>query len=98
LKECQGCPLSPLLFSIDAEMMMNEAMENSEAGVKVGELIRGVRFADYQGMMDSTEEGLQRVMDRLRKTCKDYNMKINVQNVAKRLCINLYYLFRLLAG
>jgi len=46
----QGCTLSPLLFSIYAEMMMNEAMENSEEGVKVGgELIRDVRFADDQG-------------------------------------------------
>ena len=26
----QGCPLSPLLFSIYAEMMMKETLENAE--------------------------------------------------------------------
>ena len=30
----QGCPLSPLLFSIYAEMMMKEALENVEEGIK----------------------------------------------------------------
>ena len=32
----QGCLLSPLLFSIYAEMMMIEAMEDVEEGVRVG--------------------------------------------------------------
>ena len=76
----QGCPLSPLLFSIYAEMMMKEAMESSEDGVKVGgELIRDVRFADDQGMVDNSEAGLQRTMDRLSKTAKEYDMKVNVK-------------------
>src|SRR6478609_4143577 len=37
----QGCPLCPLLFSIYAEMMMKEALENVEEGIRVGgELIK----------------------------------------------------------
>src|SRR6476619_264400 len=32
----QGCLLSPLLFSIYSEMMMKEALENVEEGVRVG--------------------------------------------------------------
>ena len=41
----QGCPLSPLLFSIYAEVMMLEAKKNIEAGIVVGEqLISNVRF------------------------------------------------------
>src|SRR5919106_4121377 len=76
----QGCLLSPLLFSIYAESMMKEAMEGSEDGIKVGgQLITDIRFADDQGMVDSTEEGLQRTMDRLNKTAKEYGMKINVK-------------------
>src|SRR6478609_3855565 len=48
----QGCPLSPLLFSIYAEMMMKEALENVEEGIRVGgELIKYVKYADDQGMV-----------------------------------------------
>ena len=43
----QGCPLSPLLFSIYAELMMKEALENVEEGIRVGgELIKAVKYAD----------------------------------------------------
>ena len=31
----QGCPISPLLFSIYAEVMMIEALEDMEEGVSV---------------------------------------------------------------
>src|SRR5579864_706949 len=56
----QGCTLSPLLFSIYAEAMMLEAMEGIEEGMRGGgKLIRDVRFADDQGMVANTDEGLQ---------------------------------------
>src|SRR6476469_375080 len=76
----QGCPLSPLLFSIYAEMMMKEALENVEKGVRVGgELIKDVKYADDQGMVANTEAGLQSLMDSLNTTAKHYDMKINIK-------------------
>src|SRR6478609_8767055 len=52
----QGCPLSPMLFSIYAEMMMKEALENMEEGIRVGgDLIKYVKYADDQGMVASME-------------------------------------------
>ena len=74
----QGCPISPLLFSIYAEMMMIEAMDQVNDGMKVaGEVIKDVRFADDQAMVANSEAGLQKQMDSLVRTAKEYDMKIN---------------------
>ena len=76
----QGCCLSPLLFSLYAEMMMEEAMEGIEEGITIGgKLLKDVRFADDQGMVASTECGLQKLMDGLVETAKRYDMKVNVK-------------------
>src|SRR5437870_2904966 len=65
----QGCSLSPLLFNIYAEAMMVEAMEGIKEGIKVeGKLIKDVRFADDQGMIEKSEADLQTIMDGLNST------------------------------
>ena len=76
----QGCPLSPLVFSICAEMMMKEALENVEEGIRVGYLIKDVKYADDQGMVANTKAGLQSLIDSLKTTAKHYHMKINIKN------------------
>src|ERR1041385_8196886 len=76
----QGCPISPLLFSIYAEIMMIESLENIEEGILVGgQMFSDVRFADDQGMVSSTERGLQKLMNKLNDTTKKFSMKINVK-------------------
>ena len=76
----QGCPLSPLLFNIYIEEIVREAMEKVTDGVKVGgTLVQAVRFADDQAMVSSTNAGLQRMMDVLNTTSKEYGMKINIK-------------------
>ena len=63
--------LSPLLFSIYAEMMMIEVMDDIERGVKLaGQLVNDVKFAADKGMVASSERGLQRQMDGLTITAK----------------------------
>src|SRR3989442_1585882 len=75
----QGCPISPLLFSMYPEVMMIEELEDME-GVSVGgQLVNDVRFADDQGMVAGTEMGLQGLINMLNDTAKNFNMKINVQ-------------------
>src|SRR5580698_5595865 len=76
----QGCPNSLLLFSIYAEKMMIEAVEDIDEGVDVGgKLVKDVKFADDQGMVASSEQGLQRLMDALATTAKKYDIKINIK-------------------
>ena len=76
----QGCPISPLLFSIYAEAMMAEALEEVKEGIRVGgELLKDVRFADDQGMIASSNDGLQRLIDSLNRAAGRYNMKINIK-------------------
>src|SRR6476469_6404701 len=76
----KGCPLSHLMCSIYVEMMMKEAFENVEEGIRVGgELIKDVKYADDQGMVANTEAGLQSLMDSLHTTAKHYDMKINIK-------------------
>jgi hypothetical protein len=42
-------------------------------------LLKDVKFADDQGMVVSSEMGLQRIMDGLVRVAKQYNMKVNVK-------------------
>src|SRR6218665_130583 len=72
--------LSPILFLIYSEMMMIDAMEEIEEGIKVvGKLVKDVRFADDQGMVAGSEGGLQKLMDGLNRTAKEYDMKVNIK-------------------
>ena len=61
-------------------MITIEALENMDEGIIVGgQVVSDVRFADDQGMVASTENGLQKLMNKLNETAKTYNMKMNVQ-------------------
>jgi len=49
-------------------MMMIDAMEEIEQGIKVGgKLVKGVHFADDEGMIAASKGDLQKLMDGLRE-------------------------------
>src|SRR6218665_2304268 len=76
----QGCALSPILFLMYSEMMMIGAMEEIEDGIKVsGKLVKDIRFADDQRMTAALEVCLQKLMDGLNRTEKEYDMKVNIK-------------------
>ena len=69
-------------------MMMIEAMEDVEEGVRVGgQMLKDVKFVHDQRMVTQAESGLQPIMDALSKTAKEYDMKINVKRTkVMRVC------------
>src|SRR6218665_1061957 len=75
-----GLPTFTYTLSNLFEMMMIDAMEEIEEGIKVGgKLVKDVRFADDQGMVAGSEGGLQKLMDGLNRTTKEYDMKVNIK-------------------
>ena len=59
---------------------MVEALDGVEEGVKMGgSLLKDIRFADDQGMVAETEQGLQNIMNRLNDVSKEYCMKIDIK-------------------
>ena len=58
---CQGCILSPCLFSLYTEyIMQNAGLDEAQAGVKfVGRNINNLRYADDTTIMEESEEELK---------------------------------------
>ena len=74
----QGCPLSPVLFNIFLERIMQMSLENFQAGVSIGgREICNLRFADDIDLIADGEEELQELTTRLELTVKKFGMEIN---------------------
>uniref|UniRef100_A0A8D8WQA5 Craniofacial development protein 2 n=2 Tax=Cacopsylla melanoneura TaxID=428564 RepID=A0A8D8WQA5_9HEMI len=74
----QGCCMSPVLFNLYAEKLMEEALEQS-SGVSVGsEKIKSIKYADDQAVLAESEEDLQRMMENIHNAGIRYGMKINI--------------------
>ena len=58
---CQGCILSPCLFNLYAEyIMQNARLDEEQAGIKIaGRNINNLRYADYTTLMAESEEELK---------------------------------------
>ena len=58
---CQGCILSPCLFNLCTEyIMQNARQDESQAGIKIaGRNINNLRYADDSILMAEREEGLK---------------------------------------
>ena len=75
----QGGILSTILYNLYAQFVKDEALENSEDGVKVnGTLIPPIRFAEDKAIVSNTNAGLQRIIDKLNETGRKYGMNINL--------------------
>ena len=61
---CQGCILSPCLFSLYAEYIMRNAGLEAQAGIKIaGRNINNLRYADDTTLMAESEKELNEPLD-----------------------------------
>ena len=69
---------------------MTEAFYGTDLGIKVcGKKVVDVRFADDQAMIANNEDELQKVVDLLDRSAKNFNMKINIEKT-KVMCVSKY--------
>lgn len=76
----QGCLLSPGLFNIMAEKILNEALDNTNLGLKIGgRSIQAIKFADDQAIVAGSPRSLAKIVERVNLGARCYGMKINVR-------------------
>ena len=74
----QGCLLSPTLFNILLEQIMNDALDNHVGSVNIGgKIITNLRFADDIDGLAGSESELANFIIIIDNTARAYGMEIN---------------------
>ena len=79
----QGCILSPCIFNLYAEyIMQNAGLDESQAGIKIaGRNIHNLRYADGTTLMAETEVELKSLLMRVEKESEKAGLKLNIQKI-----------------
>ena len=77
----QGCMLSPCLFNVYAEYIMeNAGLDESQAGIKIAERnIDNLRYADDTTLMTESEEELKSLLMKVKEESEKLGLKLNIQ-------------------
>ena len=77
----QGCILSPCLFNLHAEyIMQNARLHESQAGIKIaGRNINNLRYADDATIMAESEEELKSLLMNVKEESEKAGLKFNIQ-------------------
>ena len=78
---CQGCTLSPCLFSLYAEyIMQNARLDEPQAGIKISRKhINNLRYADDTTLTAESEEELKILFMKVKKESEKVGLKLNIQ-------------------
>ena len=77
---CQGCILSPCLFNLYAEyIIQNARLDEVQAGIKIaGRNISNLRYADDTSLMTEREE-LKSLLMKVKEESEKADLKLNIQ-------------------
>ena len=78
----QGCILSPCLFNLYAEyIMQNGRLDEAQTGIKIaGRNINNLRYADNTTLMAESEEELQSLMMKVKEESEKFGLKQHSEN------------------
>ena len=78
---CQGCILSPCLFSFYAEhIMRNAGLEEAQAGIKIAvRNINNLRYIDDTTVMAESEEEQKSLLMKVKEENEKVGLKLNIQ-------------------
>ena len=75
----QGCILSPCLFNLDAEFIMQNArLDEAQAGIKISRSIN-LRYTDDATFMAESEEELKSLLMKVKEESEKVGLKLNIQ-------------------
>ena len=75
----QSCILSPCLFNIYAEyIMQNARLDLLQAGIKISG-INSLRYADNNTLMEESKEGLKNLLMKVKEESEKAELKLNIQ-------------------
>ena len=78
---CQGCILSPCLFNLNAEyLMQNAGLDEAQAGIKIARRnTNNPRYADDTILMAESKEELKSLLMRVKEESEKADLKLNLQ-------------------
>ena len=80
---CQGCILSPCLFNVYAEyIMQNAGLDEAQAGIKIARRnINNLRYTDDTTLMVESEEELKSLLMKVKEESEKAGLKLNIQKL-----------------
>ena len=78
---CQGCILSPRLFNLHAEYIMQNARpDEAQAGIKIARRnINNLRYADDITIMEESEAELKSLLMKVKEEGEKAGLKLNIR-------------------
>ena len=77
---CQGCILSPCLFNLYAEyIMQNAGLDEAQAGIRIASRnINNLMYADDTTLMAESEEELKSLLMKVKEESEKPGLKLNI--------------------